>query len=148
MPGNSLCAAMKIFLANRRFVFFARERIHSECRFLCHFFLSLRYFKKTYMYIDNRSILKDKIDIVGRLREIYYTKCNTIFSKIIYIYIYVIRIYDFVIFVFKFSNFAITKYILIRKEDWRKMDFWFLLIVFIHLLLQNCCTKYFLFSNI
>lgn len=71
------------------------------------------------MYIDNRSILKDKIDIVGRLREIYYTKCNTIFSKIIYIYIYiyVIRIYDFVIFVFKFSNFAITKYILIRKED-------------------------------
>lgn len=36
------------------------------------------------MYIDNRSILKDKINIVRRLREIYYTKCNTIFSKIIY----------------------------------------------------------------
>ena len=37
MPGNSLCAAMKIFLANRRFVFFVRERIHSECRVLSFF---------------------------------------------------------------------------------------------------------------
>lgn len=61
------------------------------------------------MYIDNRSILKDKIDIVRRLREIYYTKCNTIFSKIIYIYIYIYVLYVFTILLFLYSNFRILR---------------------------------------
>lgn len=64
------------------------------------------------MYIDNRSILKDKIDIVGRLREIYYTKCNTIFSKIIYIYICYtyLRFCYFCIQIFEFRDNKIYSY--------------------------------------
>lgn len=105
MPGNSLCAAIKIFLANRRFVFFPFENGMSI--FIIFFFLSLRHLKKKKIstYIDNRSILQED-QYYRTTEDLEFTKCNTIFEIVSNT---IIRLYVFATLFFLYSNFRISR---------------------------------------